>query len=87
MYWSYQLSTSSAFSGAWASPAGAGMRFTIDSVTSETPCPVFAEINSASVASRPITSSISCITRSGSAAGRSTLFSTGMISRSWSRAR
>ena len=42
--------------------------------------PVLAEISSASEASRPITSSICCLTRSGSAAGRSILLSTGTIS-------
>ena len=42
--------------------------------------PVFAEIGTASDASRPITSSICCLMRSGSAAGRSTLLSTGTIS-------
>jgi hypothetical protein len=44
--------------------------------------PVFAEICSASAAGIPTTSSISLITRSGSAFGRSTLLITGMISRS-----
>ena len=44
--------------------------------------PVFAEILGASCASIPITSSISSITRSGSALGRSTLLITGMTSRS-----
>ena len=42
--------------------------------------PVLALIITASEASRPITSSICCFTRSGSAAGRSILFSTGTIS-------
>ena len=42
--------------------------------------PVFAEIGTACEASMPITSSICSLTRSGSAAGRSILFSTGTIS-------
>ena len=41
---------------------------------------VLAEIRRASLASRPITSSICSLIRSGSAAGKSTLFKTGMIS-------
>ena len=49
--------------------------------------PFFAEIWGASWASMPITSSISSITRWGSALGRSILLITGRISRSWSRAR
>jgi hypothetical protein len=42
--------------------------------------PVFAEIRIAFEASSPITSSICCFTFSGSAAGRSTLLSTGTTS-------
>ena len=49
--------------------------------------PVLAEILGASWASRPMTSSISFTTRSGSALGRSILLITGRTSRSWSRAR
>ena len=41
------------------------------------PMPVLAEISTASEASRPITSSICSLTRSGSAAGRSILLRTG----------
>ncbi len=81
-YWSYQLSTSSAFSGAAASPFGGGSRCTSASSTPSMFSPVLALISIASEASRPITSSICCFTRSGSAAGRSILFSTGTIS--WS---
>jgi len=49
--------------------------------------PFFAEICGASCASIPITSSISSITRCGSALGRSILLITGNTSRSWSSAR
>jgi hypothetical protein len=50
------------------------------SSTPSMPMPVLAEIGTASDASRPITSSICCLTRSGSAAGRSILLRTGTIS-------
>ena len=46
------------------------------------PMPVLAEASTAPLASRPMISSISSRTRSGSAAGRSTLLMTGTIS--WS---
>ena len=57
------------------------MRATIASSTSSTPSPVFAEIRSTSSGSPPTRSVISAATRSGSALGRSTLFSTGISSR------
>ena len=76
-YWSYQLSTSSAFSGALASPVGGGRRCTSASSTPSMFRPVLALISTASEASSPITSSICCFTRSGSAAGRSILFRIG----------
>ncbi len=79
-YVSYQLSTSSAFSGAWISPFGCGTRVTMASSRSGIPSPVLAETRSASVVSMPIMSSICLATASGSAAGRSILFSTGTIS-------
>ena len=79
-YWSYQLSTSSAFSGAFGSPFGAGSRVTRASSTPSMFSPVLALISTASEVSRPITSSICCFTRSGSAAGRSILFRIGTIS-------
>ena len=50
------------------------------SSTSGTFSPVLAEIMMAFEASSPITSSICFLTASGSAAGRSTLLSTGTIS-------
>ena len=49
--------------------------------------PFLADISGASCASIPITSSISSITLSGSALGRSILLITGNTSRSWSNAR
>ena len=51
------------------------------------PIPRLAEQSTASEQSRPTSSSISALTRSGSAPGRSILLSTGMISRSFSTAR
>ena len=69
-YGSYQLSTSSAFSGASRSPLGAGRRLTMASSTSSMPRPVLAETMTASDVSMPITSSISLHTRSGSADGQ-----------------
>ena len=56
------------------------MRSTIAASTSGTPSPVFAEMRSTSPGSPPIRSQISPATRSGSALGRSTLFSTGISS-------
>ena len=76
-----------AFNGASGSPLGAGIFSTMASSTASTFSPVLALILGASLASRPITSSISAATRSGSALGRSTLLITGKTSRSWSRAR
>ena len=73
--------------GASESPAGAGMFWTTSSSTAGILSPTLAEISGASRAGMPIMSSISCLTRSGSAAGRSILFTTGRISRSLSRAR
>ena len=69
-----------AFSGAATSPLGAGRRVTMASSTSSMPRPDLALASTASEASMPITSSIWARTRSGSAAGRSTLFRTGTIS-------
>ena len=50
-----------AFNGASGSPVGAGTFSTICSKISSIPIPAFAEANTASDASRPITSSISCV--------------------------
>ena len=51
------------------------------------PMPALAEARIAPEASRPMTSSISFFTRSGSALGRSILLSTGTMARSPSSAR
>ena len=72
----------SALRGFSLSPSGAGILFTTASRTSSIPIPILAEILGASCASMPITSSISLITRSGSADGRSILLITGKTSRS-----
>ena len=70
----------SAFSGASGSPLGAGTRRTTASSASRTPIPDFALVRTASSAGMARPSSISCRTRSGSAAGRSILLMSGMIS-------
>ena len=66
---------------------GGGTNRTISSKISSIPIPAFAEHCTASVASNPKTSSISCATRSQSAAGKSILFKTGTISKSFSNAK
>jgi hypothetical protein len=70
----------SACNGASGSPLGGGTLAISASSTSSTPRPVFALQCVASVASMPITSSISAIAFSGFAAGRSILLSTGITS-------
>ena len=77
----------SARAGASSSPTGAGIRSTIASSTASTPSPVFAEIRSTLSASSPIRSATSAAAPSGSACGRSILFTSGTISRSFSIAR
>ena len=77
----------SALSGALSSVTGAGISRTMRSRTSSTFSPVFAETRGAFEQSRPMTSSTSEATLSGSAAGRSILLITGTISRSWSSAK
>ena len=69
------------------SPSGGGMRSMIASSTAATPWPVLAEMRSTSSGEPPRKSATSSARRSGSAAGRSILFSTGTISRSFSIAR
>ncbi len=86
-YGSNHESKMSARSGPSGSPFGAGMSRTIASRISSVPIPSFADARIAPDASRPIASSISLRTRSGSADGRSILFSTGTIAWSWSSAR
>ena len=77
---SNQLSMIIARGGPSGLPRGAGMRAITASRMSSMPMPVLAEQGMASVASMPITSSISSLARSGSACGRSILFSTGTTS-------
>jgi len=76
----------SAWSGAAAEPRGGGMRRMRVSRSSGTPSPVLALTGAASVAWMPMISSISRVTRSGSAEGRSILFMTGSTSRPCSMA-
>ena len=78
LYASYNESNISAESGAEASPDGAGILVTICSRTSSILIPFLADISGASCASIPITSSISSITLSGSALGRSILLMAGI---------
>ena len=82
LYGSYTESKISACKGLSGLPPGAGIFSTTASSTSSIPIPFFAEISGASCASIPITSSISFLTRSGSALGRSILLITGKTSRS-----
>ena len=79
--------STSACSGAFASPSGAGTFCTMSSSTASMLMPSLAEISGASIAGRPMMSSTSCLALSGSAAGRSILLNTGRISRSCSIAR
>ncbi len=83
---SYLLSKMSAFSGASGSPRGGGTRCTTASRMSRVPMPSRALARMQSSPGRPITSSISLRTSSGSAAGRSILLITGTIARSFSSA-
>ena len=84
---SYWLSNTRALSGASASPFGAGTPLTISSSTAGMLMPFLAEISGASMAGMPMMSSISVLVLAVSAAGRSILFMTGSISRSWFMAR
>lgn len=77
----------SARNGPPVAGGGGGTYFTIDSNISLMPTPVLADAWTMSVQSKPIVSSISLATLSGSAAGKSILLSTGMISKSFSSAR
>ena len=70
----------SARSGAASLPRGGGTRATIASSSSGTPVPSLAETARISSRLAPIRSMISLARCSGSAPGRSILFSTGMIS-------
>ena len=76
----------SAFVGLLASPFGAGILVMIASSSSFMPTPVFALTSIAPEQSSPMICSISSFTLAGSAAGRSILLMTGMISRLFSSA-
>jgi hypothetical protein len=86
-YESYQLSNTSARSVPSGSPLGGGTRLTIASRISLMPMPALALAGTASLQSRPITSSTSWRARSTSAPGRSILLNTGTISRLFSSAK
>ena len=81
------LSKIKACKGASGSPLGAGMRSTTASSTWSTPRPVFPLALRISSGRQPSRSTIWSFTSSGFAEGRSILLSTGMISRSCSKAR
>ena len=87
LYGSKYESKIKALRGSSSVAGGGGTFATICSRMSSMPMLAFADASTASEVSRPSTSSISRFTRSGSEPGRSILFSTGMISRSASRAR
>mmetsp|Transcript_16027 Transcript_16027/g.25876 ORF Transcript_16027/g.25876 Transcript_16027/m.25876 type:complete len:209 (-) Transcript_16027:557-1183(-) len=86
-YGSKYESKMSARSGWSPVSGGGGTLATICSKISSIPMLALAEATTASEQSSPSTSSISRFTRSGSAPGKSILFSTGMISSSASTAR
>jgi hypothetical protein len=67
--------------GAFGSPLGGGTRSTIASKISSMPMPSFALARITSEGSISSAFSISSLTRSGSAAGRSILLMTGTIAR------
>ena len=87
LYASKRLSKINARVGSSDLSGGGGTLLTIASKISGIPIPDLAEHKTASEASKPMISSISCLTRSGSAEGKSILLITGMISRSCSKAR
>jgi len=76
-----------ACSGFSGSPVGAGIVVTIFSKTSSILILFLAEISGASLQSMPITFSISSLTTSGMALGKSILLMTGKISKSCSNAK
>ncbi len=86
-YGSNHESKMSAVVGLFASPTGGGTSRTIASRMSSVPMPSLALARMACEASSPIASSISRRAFSGSALGRSILFSTGTMARSLSSAR
>ena len=68
-------------------PCGAGIRSIIADKISSIPSPVFALAGITSEGSQPNKSTISSVTSSGLALGKSTLLSTGIISKSFSNAK
>ncbi len=86
-YWSYTESMMSARGGASGSPCGGGMRSHTASSTAPTLRPLLAEMRTTASGLSPSRSPISAAAPSGSAAGRSILLTTGMISRLLSIAR
>ena len=77
---SYQLSTNKHFNLLFISPFGPGRICIICSKISSIPSPVFPEQGIALEVSMPITSSICLLVLSKSEAGKSILFSIGIIS-------
>ena len=77
----------SARAGASRSPSGGAIRSTIASSTWSTLMPVLAEMRTTSAGSPPSSCVTSSAAPSGSADGRSILFTTGTISSSFSIAR
>ena len=69
------------------SPIGLGILSIIADKISSMPSPVFALAGITSSNLQPRRSTISSVTSSGLALGKSTLFNTGIISRSFSKAR
>mmetsp|Transcript_19264 Transcript_19264/g.45087 ORF Transcript_19264/g.45087 Transcript_19264/m.45087 type:complete len:233 (-) Transcript_19264:819-1517(-) len=86
-YESNNESKMSARKGPPESSGGGGTYLTILSSISSIPTPLLADAFTIFSVSRPIVSSISAFTLSGSAAGRSILFNMGIISKSFSSAR
>lgn len=86
-YESYTESKIMARAGASTVPTGAGTSATTRSSSASTPTPVLAETLRTSSGSQPMRLASSAANFSGWAAGRSILFSTGMILRSFSIAR
>ena len=76
-----------ALAGPSGSPSGGGTRSTMASRMGSIPFPSFALAMRTASGSIPRRSEISSLLRSGSAPGRSILLTTGMISRSASKAR
>ena len=83
----YTESKISACRGFFGSPDGGGILSIIALKIFSTPSPVFALAGITSSAAHPSKSTMSSVTSCGFALGRSTLFKTGIISRSFSKAR